>query len=63
MLFRSPLKAEGLEATVTVRSDPNHGTLAVVQMSGIAEPSRAAVEKRCAELLGGFQIRHAVQFQ
>ena len=59
----APLKAEGVEATVTVRSDPNHGTLAVVQMSGIAEPSRAVVEKRCAELLGGFQIRHAVQFQ
>jgi hypothetical protein len=31
-------------------------------VDGATETSRAAVEKRCAELLGGFQIRHVVEF-
>ncbi len=59
----APLKAEGVSASVTVRNDPNYGTLAVVQIGGSADAtSRAAIDKRCAELLGGFQIRHVVTF-
>jgi fatty-acyl-CoA synthase len=54
----APLKAEGVTAEVTVRNDATHGTLAVVRASGAA---REAVAKRCAELLGGFQIRHVVE--
>jgi fatty-acyl-CoA synthase len=53
-----PLKAEGVTAEVTVRNDATHGTLAVVRASGAP---REAVAKRCAELLGGFQIRHIVE--
>jgi fatty-acyl-CoA synthase len=58
----APLKAEGFRAEVTVRNDPNYGLLAAVRVSEVPNASRAALEKRCAELLGGFQIRHAVQF-
>jgi fatty-acyl-CoA synthase len=54
----APLKAEGVTADVTVRNDATHGTLAVVRIAG--GPSDAVV-RRCAELLGGFQIRHAVE--
>lgn len=57
-----PLKAEGISATVTVRTDPNYGTVGALRLSGVAAGSRAAAEKRCAELLGGFQIRHTVEF-
>jgi fatty-acyl-CoA synthase len=53
----APLKAEGATVEVTVRNDPTHGTLAVVRASGAA---REVVVKRCADLLGGFQIRHVV---
>jgi fatty-acyl-CoA synthase len=59
----APLKAEGVDATVAVRNDPDYGTLAVVRVGGAADPAHAAIEKRCTELLGGFQIRHRVVFQ
>jgi fatty-acyl-CoA synthase len=59
----APLKAEGLDVSVIVRNDPNYGTLAVVKIAGGAgATSRTVLEKRCAELLGGFQIRHVVEF-
>jgi fatty-acyl-CoA synthase len=54
-----PLRADGVTADVTVGNDPTHGTLATVRVDG---PSSDAIVKRCAELLGGFQIRHAVRF-
>lgn len=54
----APLKADGVSAEVIVRNDATHGTLAVVRASG-ASPETVA--KRCAELLGGFQIRHIVE--
>ena len=54
----TPLKAEGITAQVIVRNDPTHGTLAVVHASGAPRETAA---KRCAELLGGFQIRHVVE--
>ena len=53
----APLKAEGVSIDVIVRNDATHGTLAVVRVSGL--PRDAAI-MRCAELLGGFQIRHTV---
>ncbi|MBN9490412.1 MAG: acyl-CoA synthetase [Alphaproteobacteria bacterium] len=56
----APLKAEGVKAEVTVRNDATYGTLAEVRVAG--SPSREAIKKRCAELLGGFQIRHVVAF-
>jgi hypothetical protein len=40
-----------------VRNDATHGTLASCACPGL--PRDAAI-KRCAELLGGFQIRHTV---
>ena len=55
----APLKATGVDVSVTVRNDPTHGTLAVVRVAGA--PQEATV-KKCAELLGGFQIRHVVEF-
>jgi len=54
----APLKAEGKTVEVIVRNDATHGTLAVVRVEGGASE---AVVKRCAELLGGFQIRHVVE--
>ncbi len=54
----APIKAEGVAIDVVVRNDATHGTLAVVRVAG--GPSEAVV-KRCAELLGGFQIRHVVE--
>jgi len=54
----APLKAEGITAEVMVRNDPTHGTLAVVQARGAPRETAA---RRCAELLGGFQIRHVVE--
>jgi fatty-acyl-CoA synthase len=54
----APLKTEGKAVEVTVRNDTTHGTLAVVRVEGGASD---AIVKRCAELLGGFQIRHIVQ--
>ena len=54
----APLKAEGVQAEVMVRNDATHGTLAVVRASGAP---REAIAKRCAKLLGGFQIRHVVE--
>jgi fatty-acyl-CoA synthase len=58
----APLTAEGVKAAVTVRNDPMHGTLAVVRVTGIPEVSRDAITKRSKDLLGGFQIRHIVEF-
>lgn len=58
----APLRADGVKAEVTVRNDPTYGTLAEVRIEGATEPSRAAIEKRCADLLGGFQIRYALEF-
>lgn len=58
----APLKAEGVNATVTVRNDATHGTLAAVHVTGVTNSSHDAIAKRCAELLGGFQIRHIVEF-
>jgi fatty-acyl-CoA synthase len=54
----APLKAEGVTVDVTVRNDPTHGTLVVVRASGAP---RETIVQRCAELLGGFQIRHIVE--
>jgi fatty-acyl-CoA synthase len=45
-------------AEVTVRNDPTHGTLAGVRVAGLSHQDAV---KRCAELLGSFQIRHAVE--
>jgi fatty-acyl-CoA synthase len=58
----APLQGEGVAAAVTVRNDPTHGMLAVVGITVSATASREAIVKRCSELLGGFQIRHAVEF-
>jgi fatty-acyl-CoA synthase len=57
-----PLKAEGIAAAVTVRDDATHGTLAVVRILASTRATREAIVTRCGELLGGFQIRHAVEF-
>jgi hypothetical protein len=46
---------------VDVRNDPTHGTLAVVRVEA-APATRDAMVARCADLLGGFQIRHVVEF-
>jgi len=54
----APIKADGVSLDVIVRNDATHGTLAVVRVAG--GPSEAVV-KRCAGLLGGFQIRHVVE--
>jgi fatty-acyl-CoA synthase len=58
----APLLAEGTAAAVTFRDDPNHGMLAAVQVTAPPGSSREAIVSRCGELLGGFQIRHAVEF-
>ena len=58
----APLQGEGVRAAVTVRNDPTHGMLAAVCVTGSAGVSREDIVKRCADLLGGFQIRHAVEF-
>ncbi len=58
----APLREQGMTAAVTVRNDPSHGLLAVVRVTPPAGASRESIAARCAELLGGFQIRHAVEF-
>jgi fatty-acyl-CoA synthase len=58
----APLQGEGVTAVVTVRNDSTHGMLAAVCITASEGASREAVVKRCGELLGGFQIRHAVEF-
>jgi fatty-acyl-CoA synthase len=58
----APLRGDGVTAGVTVRGDPTHGMLAVVRITGLGGASRDAIVKRCAELLGGFQLRHSVEF-
>jgi fatty-acyl-CoA synthase len=58
----APLQGEGVTAAVTIRNDPTHGMLAAVCITASAGASREAIAKRCSELLGGFQIRHAVEF-
>jgi len=59
----APLGAEGVTATVMVRNDATHGTLAVVRIPASSSGSREAIAKRCGELLGGYQIRHAIDFE
>jgi fatty-acyl-CoA synthase len=54
----APLRAEGIAASVTVGNDATHGTLATVRVP--AGTASDAIAKRCADLLGGFQIRHTV---
>ncbi|SKA01574.1 fatty-acyl-CoA synthase [Enhydrobacter aerosaccus] len=58
----APLRAEGVKAQVVVRNDTTHGTLAEVRIEDAGTLSSEAIVKRCAELLGAFQIRHAVEF-
>lgn len=54
----APVRTNGVTAEVTVRDDASHGTLAEVRVAGLSHEDAV---KRCAELLGGFQIRHAVK--
>ncbi len=49
-------------AGVTVRNDATHGLLAVVQVTASGSASQEGILRHCSELLGGFQIRHAVEF-
>jgi fatty-acyl-CoA synthase len=58
----TPLHGEGVTATVAVRNDPAYGMLAAVRITASAAASREVIVQRCSELLGGFQIRHAVEF-
>jgi fatty-acyl-CoA synthase len=58
-----PLKVGGVDTTVLVRNDPEFGTVGEVQLTGVAAESREATTRRCAELLGGFQVRHVVEFR
>jgi fatty-acyl-CoA synthase len=58
-----PLRAEGVAATVMVRNDATHGTLAVVRVPAAPAGSRDAITERCNALLGGYQIRHAIDFE
>lgn len=58
----APLRAEGVAADVSVGNDASHGTLATVRVTAPGEASQDAITRRCTELLGGFQIRHAVVF-
>ena len=44
------------------RADATHGTLATVSIAAVPTLHRDRVAARCAELLGGFQIRHSIQF-
>ena len=57
-----PLRAGGVKAEVHVRNDAEFGTLAVVRIARTVKAPHEAIEKRCAELLGGYQIRHTVEF-
>jgi fatty-acyl-CoA synthase len=57
-----PLKTHGIGAAVTVRDDATHGTLATVRIATRDRVDREAIIERCGELLGGFQIRHTVDF-
>jgi fatty-acyl-CoA synthase len=59
----APLRAEGVSAKVTVGNDATHGTLAEVRITAAPGTTHDALTQRCAELLGGFQIRHAVAFE
>jgi fatty-acyl-CoA synthase len=53
-----PLKAEGIEAEVSVAPHREYGTLATVTLK--QAPDRAQATARIKELLGGFQMRHEV---
>ncbi len=59
----APLRADGVAATVTVRNDPTHGTLAEVRVPAGAALPRDTIMTRAGDLLGGFQIRHTVAFE
>ena len=39
-----------------------NGTVGAVRLSGATAAARVSAEKRCSDLLGGFQIRHVVEF-
>jgi fatty-acyl-CoA synthase len=58
----APLRNEGVAASVTVRDDSTYGTLAAVRIEACDAADKDAVVKRCADLLGGFQLRHSVDF-
>ncbi|WIM11333.1 acyl-CoA synthetase [Enhydrobacter sp.] len=58
----APLRAESVKAEVAVRNDATYGTLAEVRIDDEGKLSREAIGKRCADLLGGFQIRYALEF-
>jgi fatty-acyl-CoA synthase len=56
------VRADGAKAEVIVRNDATHGTLAVVTITDAPATTHERLTERCAELLGGFQIRHVVAF-
>jgi fatty-acyl-CoA synthase len=58
----APLLNEGIAASVTVRDDSTYGTLASVRIEDGNGVDRDAIAQRCANLLGGFQLRHSVDF-
>lgn len=58
----APLGAEGVAVSVTVRDDSSYGTLAVVRIERRSGIDETAVASRCADLLGGFQLRHKIEF-
>ncbi|CAN5904028.1 acyl-CoA synthetase [soil metagenome] len=57
-----PLQGEGIRVAVTVGNDATHGLLAVVRVTALPGAPQEVISRRCGEVLGGFQIRHAVQF-
>ena len=56
--YVSPQVDNGYDVANYTAIDPTYGTLAEVRASGA---SGETIAKRCAELLGGFQIRHVVK--
>jgi fatty-acyl-CoA synthase len=58
----TPLRNEGVAASVIVRDDSTYGTLAWVRIEACNGTDRDTVVRRCADLLGGFQLRHSVDF-
>lgn len=55
-----PLRTKGVAASVEVAAHPSLGTLATVTVPAAAPLPAAEIDRICAELLGGFQIKHAV---
>ncbi len=57
-----PLRAEGLDCSVSVAADSTHGTLAMVSVQHVADEARPRLERKIKDALDRFTLPHGISW-